>query len=128
MGTLTDAEIRALKPAAKNYRKAAGRSLYLEVTKDGRKIWRVRFRSGEKDTAKTIGEYPRMTLKQAREVCESMMNANSANVAKGRSFEVVAREFLRMQSPRAARLTRLNSCGGLSVTSSPKSESFRSLA
>ena len=49
MGTLTDAEIRALKPAAKNYRKAAGRSLYLEVTKDGRKIWRVRFRSGEKE-------------------------------------------------------------------------------
>ena len=100
MGTLTDAEIRAFKPAAKNYRKAAGRSLYLEVTKDGRKIWRVRFRSGEKDTAKTIGEYPRMTLKQAREVCELMMNANAANVVKGRSFEVVAREFLRMQSPR----------------------------
>ena len=94
---LTDAQVRAFKPKLKTYRKADHGGVYLEVNKDGRKVWRFRIR-GPEESYKAIGAYPKVTLRQAREIAESMKAAKAGPA--GRSFKEVAHEFLTMQAPR----------------------------
>ena len=93
---LTDAQVRAFKPESKLYRRADGRGLYLEINLAGTKRWLVRFR-GTQERYEAIGEYPKMTLRQAREISESM---RAAKTVTGRTFKGVACEFLKMQAPR----------------------------
>ncbi|GHU30322.1 integrase [Betaproteobacteria bacterium] len=70
---LSDAEIRAAKPAANNYRKADDRGLYLLVTVRGGKLWRFDYRHGFKPGTNkphrltlSLGTYPEVPLKEAR--------------------------------------------------------------
>jgi hypothetical protein len=94
---LTDSQTRALRPDSKLYRRADGRGLYIEVTPSGGKRWLVRFR-GPPERYEPIGEYPTVSLKQARDLAASLKSAKTH--AGGRTFETVAREFLAMQAPR----------------------------
>ena len=68
--TLTDAAIRRLKATGTAYRMADGQGLFLEVTPKGKKVWRFRAKkvAGTKTGAVliTLGEYPHMTLADAR--------------------------------------------------------------
>lgn len=65
---LNDTRIKALKPKATRYRVADGGGLVLEVMPSGAKIWRFRYRlHGEQQPLLTIGDYPAVSLKAARE-------------------------------------------------------------
>jgi integrase len=69
---LTDTALRNAKPKEKPYRMADGRGLYLEVRpkgvrSPGSKLWRYRFRLGGKENMYAIGEYPGVSLQEARE-------------------------------------------------------------
>lgn len=64
---LTDAMIKKAIPQDKPYRLTDDHGLFLHVSTAGTKTWRLRFRRGGKDTAVTIGEYPFVGLKAARE-------------------------------------------------------------
>src|SRR5450830_398544 len=70
--TLTDKKINAAKPRDKPYPIADGGGLYLEVLVSGSKVWRYSYRIDGKRTKATIGAYPRVTIKDARNAHESM--------------------------------------------------------
>jgi len=65
---IPDTKLRNAKPKDKNYRIQIGGNTYLEVLTTGHKVWRMRY--NKPDTKKpafyTIGDYPDITQKQAR--------------------------------------------------------------
>lgn len=64
---LTDTKIRSAKPQEKPYQLQDGNGLYLDVRPSGAKIWRYRFwLTPKKDGRYTIGEYPAISLADAR--------------------------------------------------------------
>ena len=67
---ISDAKLRALKPADKAYRQAVGGGLYLEVMPSGSKLWRWKYRLDGRENRFAIGKYPRISLVQARQAVE----------------------------------------------------------
>ena len=63
---LTIVAINHAKPKDKTYRLYDEKGLYLEVTKSGGKLWRLKYRFGGKEKRLAIGTYPEITLKDAR--------------------------------------------------------------
>jgi len=70
--TLTDRRITAAKPARKPYPLADGGGLYLDIMPGGSKVWRYSYRVDGKRTKATIGPYPLITIKQARDKHEEL--------------------------------------------------------
>ena len=64
---LTDVAIRALKPEAKRYSRTDERGLVLEVFPTGGMLWHYRYRVNGKPERVTLGRYPALSLKQARQ-------------------------------------------------------------
>ena len=64
---LNNTQVAGLKPASKRYKMSDGGGLYLEVTPNGSKLWRFRYRFNGKQKLLAIGKYPEVTLKKARE-------------------------------------------------------------
>jgi hypothetical protein len=64
---LTIKEIDNSKPIGKPYKLADGRGLCLLITPSGAKLWRWRYRFDRKEKMMAVGEYPLVTLKEARE-------------------------------------------------------------
>ena len=64
---LTDTALRNLKPKAKPYKRFDSHGLYLLVKPSGTKTWRYKYRLGGKEKTLTIGRYPLLSLKDARE-------------------------------------------------------------
>lgn len=63
---LTDAKVRTAKPTSKSAKMADGGGLYLEVRPTGAKLWRYRYRIAGKENIFAIGEYPSVSLADAR--------------------------------------------------------------
>ena len=63
---LTETQIRALKPREKLYRVADGHGLTLEVTPNGSKLWRYKYRYMGKQKRLALGRYPDVGLAEAR--------------------------------------------------------------
>ncbi|MBI1364958.1 MAG: DUF4102 domain-containing protein [Alphaproteobacteria bacterium] len=64
---LTDAAIRAAKPQAKLYHLHDGGGLYLAITPNGAKSWRMVYRFGGRQRRLVLGRYPALGLSDARE-------------------------------------------------------------
>jgi hypothetical protein len=64
--SLTIVAINHAKPKDKTYRLYDEKGLYLEVTKAGGKLWRLKYRIGGKEKRLAIGTYPEISLKDAR--------------------------------------------------------------
>ena len=64
---LTEIKIRNIKPGEKSVRLSDERGLYLEVTPNGGRWWRLRYRFGGKEKLISLGIYPDTGLKAARE-------------------------------------------------------------
>lgn len=84
---LTDTKIRALKPRPAAYRVADSNGLCIEVRPTGAKVWRYRYRFEGRPSIITLGDYPAMSLQQARAERETQRQllkggANPAHVAK----------------------------------------------
>jgi hypothetical protein len=101
-----------LKPSAKASRFFDERGLYLEVSPSGGKWWRLKYRFSGKEKRLSLGVYPHVGLKDARErrdrsrkliadgidPAENRKALKSARISKAaNSFEVVAREWLDKQ-------------------------------
>jgi integrase len=65
---LTDTKIRNAKPVEKRYRIADSDGLYIEISPSGKKYWRFRSNTGGKRSWHDLGEYPHVSLRQAREL------------------------------------------------------------
>jgi hypothetical protein len=105
---LTDNVVRNTKPANITLSLSDGRGLHLEVSPAGGKWWRYRYRFARVPKRLSLGTYPEVSLKEARERLEEARKLLAAGVdpsahrkavkaAKetdaGNSFEVVAREW-----------------------------------
>ncbi len=64
---LTDTRIRAAKPQERPVKLADGGGLHMEVRPTGSKLWRFRFRLHGKENVFALGEYPAVSLANARE-------------------------------------------------------------
>lgn len=64
---LSDTSIRNAKPAEKPVRLFDERGLYLEVAPSGSKWWRLKYRHHDKEKRLSLGTYPDVSLKAARE-------------------------------------------------------------
>ena len=64
---LTDTAIRAIKPTTKAAKLFDGGGLYLEVAPSGGKWWRLKYRFQGKEKRISLGTYPTVGLKDARE-------------------------------------------------------------
>jgi len=65
--TLTDTRIRNTKPEKKPIRLYDERGLYLEISPAGGKWWRLKYRMEGKEKRLSLGTYPEVGLKEARD-------------------------------------------------------------
>jgi integrase len=110
---LTDVSIRAAKHGAKPIKLADERGLFLLLQPSGAKLWRLKFRINGKEKKLGLGQYPEVSLKDARRkrddarsmiaagrdpVEEKRQNALIAKIASNNTFELVAAEYLEKAS------------------------------
>jgi integrase len=67
MGKLNDRAVLAAKPGDKDFKLADGDGLYLLVKANGSKLWRLKYRIAGKEKLLSFGQYPAVSLKNARE-------------------------------------------------------------
>ena len=63
---LSDVKIKSLKPKEKVYRILDSDRLYIEIRPTGAKVWRFKFVFNGKESSMSLGEYPSITLAEAR--------------------------------------------------------------
>jgi integrase len=102
---LTDTKIRNAKPSAKRFKLFDERSMYLEIAPAGGRWWRLKYRFGGKEKGMSLGVYPEVGLKEARErrddarrllrdgIDPMAHKAQRKVVGDAASFQAVAREW-----------------------------------
>lgn len=90
-----------------------GQGLYLWVYEEGRKYWRLRYKIHDKEKSLSLGVYPVVGLKQARQLAQAeraklmgnidpsidrKLNKQKAKEAAANSFEATAREWYTKQT------------------------------
>lgn len=105
---LTAAEVQNAKPRDKLYRLTDGEGMYLEVRPNGARYWFLKFRLAGKETRLSLGVFPTVSLKEARErratarqklaagidpVAAKQAEKRTLRLNAENSFEAVAREW-----------------------------------
>jgi len=106
---LTDVTIRTAKPGTKPIKLSDEKGLYLEIAPSGGKWWRFKYRFEGKEKRLSLGVYPDVGLKEARERrdearklvangVDPSANRKAQKIARaelvGNTFEIIAREWL----------------------------------
>ncbi|MCG9054756.1 tyrosine-type recombinase/integrase [Laribacter hongkongensis] len=106
---LTDIKIRQTKATDKIIKLTDGNGLYIEIKPNGSKLWRYRYKIAGKENLFAIGEYPTLSLQEARkarddarELVKQGVHPSHARQAvlssqltqNTNTFEFVAREWL----------------------------------
>lgn len=105
--SLTHCTLLNAQPREKTYKLFDGHGLYLQVAPTGGKWWRVKYRLGGREQCLSLGTFPAVALKVARQRCAELRAQLAAGVdpaaerrlAKQRparrddSFEAIAREW-----------------------------------
>ncbi|MBS0421956.1 MAG: integrase arm-type DNA-binding domain-containing protein [Proteobacteria bacterium] len=105
MALLTEMRVRGAKPAEKPYKLFDERGLFMLVTPAGGRLWRFRYWIGGVEKLLTLGTYPDVSLKRAREKRDDARRAISDGIdpgakrraesdAKTNTFLAVADEWL----------------------------------
>lgn len=105
---LTDSAIRSAKPRDKTYKLADSGGMYLELSPAGGRWWRLKYRYDGKEKRISLGTYPDVTLKGARDRRDEARKLLASGVDPGEhrkatkaarvtenanTFEVIAREW-----------------------------------
>lgn len=80
-GKLSETVIKAAKPAEKRYKLFDMDGLYLEVATNGSKWWRLRSVYGKRRVM-SLGIYPEVSLKNAREKHDELRKTIAAGVIR----------------------------------------------
>jgi integrase len=64
---LTDIKVKNAKPQGKQYKLTDGEGMYLLVSPNGGKYWRLKYRFAGKEKTLALGTYPTLSLAEARE-------------------------------------------------------------
>lgn len=114
---LTDTAVRQAKPAEKDFTLTDGSGLSLFIATNGTKSWHFRYSWHGKQPRMSLGTYPEITLKEARELRDQAralvakgvdprsQRREEKRVAAGnaiKTFEVVANEWHKFKSPRVS--------------------------
>lgn len=106
---LTDTAIRAAKPKETQYKLHDEKGLLLIVRPTGGRLWRLKYRFQGKEQQFSLGTYPEVSLKDAREgrdaarkllaegkdpSTERKRKAVAAAISAGNTFKVVAQEHI----------------------------------
>ncbi|SMG40618.1 tyrosine-type recombinase/integrase [Dethiosulfovibrio salsuginis] len=92
---LTDMALRRAKAQEKAYLLTDERGLYVEVRPTGRKFWRLRIWEKGKEKKKTLGEYPNVSLAEARVMRDKLKGGALADTDIDVSFKQVALEWIK---------------------------------
>jgi len=110
---LSDIAIKKAKSSDKKQKMFDGGGLYLEVAPSGGKLWRFKYRFGGKEKLLSLGPYPLISLKDAREKRDAakrllLESQDPGEIKKAQklaavyggedSFEYVAREWIENNS------------------------------
>jgi integrase len=116
---LNDAKLRAATPRDKAYKLSDSQRLYLLVTPQGGKLWRLNYAYDSKQKTLAIGRYPSLSLLEARERRDQAKRLLAdgkdpavakklkieANIESSRmTFERVAREWHEANKPQWAKV------------------------
>lgn len=106
---LTDTAIRNAKPRDREYKLADGGGLYLLVTPAGSRLWRLKYRAHGVEKKLSLGQYPTVTLadaRRAREIAKAGASKGddpaaakrreriAKKLAAGTTFGAVALEYI----------------------------------
>ncbi|MEF3695551.1 tyrosine-type recombinase/integrase [Desulfolutivibrio sp.] len=111
---LTDVKVKNAKPSTKAQKLFDERGLYLEISRNGGKWWRLKYRIQGKEKRLSLGVYPDVSLKGARERRDEARKllatgvdpseVRKAEKAEARAetvtFELVAREWHERFTPK----------------------------
>lgn len=115
---LTTTAVRNIKPGAKPLKLYDERGLFLQVTPSGGKWWRFKYSFDAKEKLLSLGVYPDVSLKDARDKREAARKLLADGIDPGEnrkaqkssrqeraanSFEVVAREWYAKNAPNWAK-------------------------
>src|SRR5262245_23518698 len=117
MPRLTEARVRNAAAPLKQIKLSDGAGLWLLVTPSGSKLWRFRYRFGGRENMTSLGAWPEVSLKQARERLHDARKlvANDIDPAAQRreqrlatanTFKAVATEWLEAQQLSPSTLER----------------------
>lgn len=77
---LSDVAIRSAKPGPKPIKLSDEKGLFLLVQPSGGKLWRLKYRFGGKEKKLSLGRYPDVGLKEARERCSEARKLIAAGI------------------------------------------------
>lgn len=114
---LSDAKIRAAKARERAYKLADGLGLYVLVSPNGSRLWRLKYRLGGVERTFAIGAYPGVSLREAwveRDRVRAMVRAGQDPVAERRerreAKQAEALTFRRLFEDWHARYTHTGRC------------------
>lgn len=91
---LTDTYIRGLKASDKEQKHFDGGGLYLSIPKTGKKLWRMAYRFSQKTKLLSFGEYPVVSLKDARDRREEAKKLLANGIDPGAQKKAAKEELL----------------------------------
>ena len=108
MPALSEAKIRASRPKERAYKVFDERGLFMLVTPTGGRLWRFRYRMGGVEKLLSLGAYPDVPLKRAREKREDARKLvadgidpsakrQAERATQVETFEAIAKEWLELQ-------------------------------
>ena len=100
VSSLMDTKIKHLKPKDKKYKISDGKRLYIVIEPNGRKWWMYEYMYNGKRTQKSLGDYPEISLKKARELRDKYRQMELENIppsmlnksTKKRYFSILSRK------------------------------------
>ena len=107
---LTDTKLKNLKPKDKPYKLGDSNGLFIYITKNGTKYWRQKYRFNGKEKLLSHGQYPFVSLKDARNLRDSARQLLSDGLdpsqakkidklGKKNTFEAIARTWHDTMAP-----------------------------
>lgn len=97
---LSDSQVKALKPKEKRYSLADGEGLSIDVFPTAKKKWVLSYRVHGKQTRKSLGEYPDIGCKEARQLARQYKVEAQGKVLDAPTVKAVIEEWLKMMTPR----------------------------
>jgi len=109
MPARTETYFRNLKPAEKDFKSSDSGGLYMLITKNGSKLWRLSYRFDGKQKLLAVGQYPVVTLADARTKRDAAkklladgvdpsedrkVQRRAASIARRNTFKAVADELM----------------------------------